>query len=79
MLDIKVGKTYRTRNGKKVTVSDIKLTNCSGNLVTFPVKGSVWKKEDHIGKNPQYEIWTIEGKNHVLHFESPLDLVEEIT
>jgi len=71
-------KIYMTRNGRKVTIHEVKITSENGNLVTFPVKGTI-DFSDINGKkkrgSKQYCIWTIDGRYDVLKY-TKLDLVE---
>ena len=71
MIDLK--KQYKTRNGLKVVLHEIKLKNSCGKNVTYPVKGTIY----HSPRKKEYMIWSIDGIIDVV-FEnnSHLDLVE---
>lgn len=69
---IKQGTQYRTREGHKVIGIHIVLRNSLGNEVTFPVKGSIVRKNCE----PRYQIWTL-GGNAVLFSEHKDDLIED--
>ena len=71
-------KKYMTRNGRPVVIHEVKMTNSNGNIVTFPVKGTI-DFSDINGKKKRgskhYCIWTMDGRYDVLK-ETKLDLVE---
>jgi hypothetical protein len=50
----------RTRNGKRVVNIQYKPYNSSGNLVTFPLKGTIILSEKPL--KTTYQIFSIEGK-----------------
>lgn len=52
---------YRTRNGDRVVLHEFVPTNFLGELVTFPVKGTVIKKDKPRSK--RFNIWTLEGRS----------------
>lgn len=69
---------YKTRNGKRVTVHEIKYPphHQEGNTC-FPVRGSVWKRKDDIGMNPPFGIWQVNG-DYTIFGPHGLDIVERI-
>lgn len=75
---IDITKKYVTRNGRKVTLHEVKPKNSNGNLVTFPVKGTI-DFSDINGKKKKgskhYCIWTMDGRYDVMK-PTKLDLVE---
>ncbi len=66
---------YKTRNGKKVTIHEIRQPpgHEEGNT-SFPAKGSIWKNEKCIGTNPGFGIWQLNGKYRAIG-DHPLDIV----
>ena len=72
---IDLNKTYKTRDGRKVILHEIKLYNDCGDLVTYPVKGGYQKSKRKNEFN--YAIWSIDGRADVVWgTKSHLDLVE---
>lgn len=69
---------YRTRNGKTVTIHEIKYPPLheEGN-VCFPAKGSIWKKKNDIGVNPPYGVWQING-DYTVFGPHGLDIVQKL-
>jgi hypothetical protein len=61
MEKISLNKKYQTISGKEVVLHDIKMKNYAGNIVTFPVKGTIF----HSKRKKEYQIWTIDGRNQV--------------
>jgi|APSaa5957512622_1039677.scaffolds.fasta_scaffold268593_1 hypothetical protein len=73
---IVLSKQYKTRNGCRVIGLDIKLKNSCGEMVTYPVKGTIILREKP--RKTEYMIWSINGVVDVVwgnHSEH--DLVEE--
>ena len=69
---------YKTRNGKKVTVHEIKYPpQYQDGNTAFPVKGSIWKKANDIGINPPYGIWQVNG-DYTIFGPHNLDIVEKL-
>lgn len=70
--------TYRTRNGKKVTIHEIKYPpHYEEGNTCFPAKGSVWKREKDMGINPPFGIWQING-DYTIFGPHGLDIVEKL-
>lgn len=70
--------TYQTRSGKKVTIHEIRFPpNYQPDCLAFPAKGSVWKTLNNIGNNPEYGIWTQQGKYGSIN-DHPLDIIEKL-
>lgn len=69
---------YLTRNGRKVTIHEIKFPPGyeEGNTC-FPAKGSIWKKKNDIGINPPYGIWQLDGKRSIFG-DHPLDIISKV-
>ena len=68
---VSLGKFYTTTEGKPVTIDRV---NGYG---SFPVKGSVYKKNKGLHSNPEYCIWTSIGRGRVIG--SCLDDLVEVT
>jgi hypothetical protein len=51
-----------TRAGHTVTLHETVLKNSCGDLVTFPLKGSIRHKN-----RSRYQIWTLDGRADVLN------------
>jgi hypothetical protein len=64
---------YRTRSGNAVVIHETVLRNSAGQIVTFPVKGTVIDKANPRKKHMQ--IWTLDGRANVLG-ESKDDVVD---
>jgi hypothetical protein len=74
MIDLE--KQYKTRNGYRVILFEIKELNSCGHKVTFPVKGTYYHINPKTGKEkPVYGIWKLDGKHEIFN-ESKLDLIE---
>jgi hypothetical protein len=58
MLELDLTRRYLTRSGHSVTFHEPVLKNSCGELVTFPLKGSV---QNHRGEG-HYQIWTLDGR-----------------
>ena len=52
---------YRTRNGRRVTIHEIKPTKAGHDCLEFCAKGSFWKSHEKMGINPEYGIWHVSG------------------
>lgn len=65
---------YRTRNGRRVTIHEIKPAGPPG-TTSFSAKGSVWKTTGRMGLNPHYDAWHTSGRLLPLRL-SPWDIVE---
>jgi hypothetical protein len=70
---IDLTKKYRTASGKRVILHEIKEKNSAGEVVTFPVKGSIVIKEKPF--KTRYDIWRMDGR-HLAVGSSLFDLVE---
>jgi len=70
-LCVSLDKEYKTRDGRKVVIHEIKKYNCLGELLSNPVCGSIYQK----GKQPKYNIWQLDGYS-TMWGPSPDDLVE---
>lgn len=68
-------KQYRTVDGQRVINIHIVPKNSAGNLVTFPVKGSIVISEKPL--RFEYAIWTMEGYYYAGCSNHPTNLVEE--
>jgi hypothetical protein len=64
---------YITRAGHIVTLHETVLKNSCGDLVTFPLKGSV-KNPNRPRSQSRYQIWTLDGRANVLG-QHPDDLM----
>ena len=64
---------YVTRSGRRVTIHEVKQPK-SSDCTEFLAKGSIWKKTDRMGINPEYQIWHISGRCFPLR-ESKIDIV----
>ena len=64
---------YRTRNGDRVILREFVPRNSLGEIVTFPVKGTVHHRGYARKKTAQ--IWTLEGRA-MTHQPHPHDLVD---
>lgn len=58
-LIVDTSRHYRTRDGRKVTIHEVKPLNAVGNEVTFPIKCSI--REDKKYARSQYHILTHYG------------------
>lgn len=69
-------KEYRTRSGCQVMGLKIVPRNSAGGLVTYPVKGTVIRREKP--RKIEYQIWSIYGETNVVWpgLKSEDDLVE---
>jgi len=69
--------TYRTRDGRKAVVHDVRLFNDIGAKVSFPVKGTIYTEllSGELGK--EHAIWTIDGRFLVTK-DSVKDLVAQL-
>jgi len=66
---------YRCRNGKRVTIHEIKYPpNYTAGCCAFSAKGSIWRKVIAMGLNPPYGIWRTTGQFRP-DSEHPLDVV----
>jgi hypothetical protein len=63
MLKLDTTRKYTTRAGHIVTLHETVLKNSCGDLVTFPVKGSIKKPNCR----SRYQIWTLDGRADVLN------------
>jgi hypothetical protein len=70
---------YRTRDGRRVTIHEIKL--CSPTppyqrheVTAFEAKGSVWRVVRGVNQPRDYDIWHLSG-HHVALGDDPLDIV----
>lgn len=63
-LKIEVGKSYKTRNGKKVNIYEID-EDCD-----YPVYGTILEEVQN------HSAWTVDGK-HLIHARSGSDIVSE--
>ena len=70
---ITLDKKYKTRSGKDVMLSKIVLQNSRGNLVHFPVKGSIITKNKSGRKSYKYQVWSLAG--HCFDESDPMDLI----
>jgi hypothetical protein len=64
---------YRTRAGDRVVLHDFVPHNSLGNIVTFPIKGTIIDK-DH-PRRKKFQIWTTEGRACVFK-PSPEDIID---
>lgn len=71
--DIDINKEY-TCNGKRVIGLQIVLKNSCGDMVTYPVKGSVVLREKPLKMG--YSIWSIKGEKDVVWPKIEQDLIE---
>lgn len=53
---IDINKSYKTKSGKRVVGLCYKPFNSQGELVTYPIKGSIVEKEKPL--RLRYEIWS---------------------
>ncbi|EDW7725035.1 hypothetical protein GTR06_004546 [Salmonella enterica] len=78
-LNITAPGVFFNRGGDRVTVDQIVLTNSAGAVVTFPVKGRVWKMYRGAYRPREFKIWTASGKFYAgEHSRSPWDIVGEV-
>lgn len=54
--------TYKTRDGRKAVVHDVRLFNDIGAKVSFPVKGTIYTELPSGEMSKEYAIWTIDGR-----------------
>lgn len=73
-LPIDTARTYRTRAGKTVVLHDFVPRNSAGALVTFPVKGTIIRRDTP--RRSDYQIWTRDGRADALSTAHPDDLVD---
>jgi hypothetical protein len=66
-------RSYTTRSGDRVVIHEFVLRNSLGNVVTFPIKGTVFAKGRPRKKKMQ--IWTLEGHAGVLG-PQPDDIID---
>lgn len=64
---------YLTRNGRRVTIHAV-APRTELAVSAFAAKGSIWKKPDSLGINPEYGIWHDSGAYRALG-EHGLDIV----
>lgn len=56
---------YHTRRGDRVVLHEFVPRNAPGELVTFPIKGTILYKGRP--RKKKFQIWTLEGRADVLH------------
>ncbi|EMW0459934.1 hypothetical protein AADZ49_004295 [Salmonella enterica] len=78
-LNITAPGVFFNRSGDRVTVDQIVLTNSVGAVVSFPVKGRVWKMYRGAYRPREFKIWTASGKFYAgEQSRSPWDIVGEV-
>ncbi len=64
---------YRTRSGDRVVLHECVPFNSLGERVTFPIKGTIIKKDRPRSK--RFNIWTTEGRSRALG-QAPDDIID---
>lgn len=64
---------YHTRNGHRVVLDSFKEHNCLGEVLSFPIGGTIFYK-DRPRKRARL-LWNLQGRAYPLK-ESPLDLID---
>lgn len=72
-MKIDINKKYINGKGQTVILHEIVLKNSAGDIVTYPVHGTIIIKKP---RKREYAIWSIEGKANVVWPEPENDLVE---
>lgn len=72
---IDLGKTYRTRDGQEVELTEIVPRNSAGGRVTFPVKGAIISISPTGRRLRKRGIWTLSGRWDAPK-AGPKDLIE---
>lgn len=67
---------YRLRNGSRVTIHEIAPTTTLATSASN-AKGSIWKKPEKMGINPEYFCWHISGKATFGPGDSAKDVVSK--
>lgn len=69
--------TLYTRSGQEVINPIVKERNSTGNIVTFPIKGSIVRKRNKRGAPTKmdYCIWMEDGHASVLEYKDDDDLM----
>lgn len=68
-----IGKTFTTRNGHSVTLDSYTERNATGNILSFPLGGTI-RFKDRPRKKTRC-LWTLSGRARSLG-EHPFDLVD---
>ncbi|AKJ74146.1 hypothetical protein HWA87_gp83 [Salmonella phage 35] len=78
-LNITAPGLFFNRSGDRVTVDQIVLENSAGAVVSFPVKGRIWKMYRGAYRPREFKIWTAAGKFYAgEQSRSPWDIVGEV-
>ncbi|ELE7962306.1 hypothetical protein RCA61_004510 [Salmonella enterica] len=78
-LNITAPGLFFNRGGDRVTVDQIVLENSAGAVVSFPVKGRIWKMYRGAYRPREFKIWTAAGKFYAgEQSRSPWDIVGEV-
>jgi hypothetical protein len=74
---INMDKTYTTRDGREVIIHEVKMHNSAGEIVSFPVKGTIIEVLPSGRRRRTFSIWSLEGRARPLH-EHDSDIVDLI-